>query len=680
MHLHTLKLHNIRSYTEQTINFPEGTTLLAGDVGAGKSTILLAIEFALFGILKGTTTGEALLRNGHSEGNVELTFSIEEKTVTIHRTLKRTTSINQSTGWISINGEKKDLSAVELKQGILDLLNYPKELLKKSKSLIYRYTVYTPQEEMKHILLGEHEERLDVLRRVFGIERYKRILENSTIAISHIKDKKKQLYVTLETFNKLQEQIKEKQEQLQILQHQEEQLLPQLTTIRTTINQQQTFLTTKEEHLKQLLQTQQRHTMLMTTIDNYKQHHVNQKKEYEQLQEQLLTLEKELQTQPFDTVLLPKKEQELQTLEQEKNILLQQSSSTQTTITHAQRMIQDIQTLDNCPTCKQLVNTEHKHAVTTKEQTTINNCQQTLQQLRDQEEQLTKKITTGKQELEHLRKQHQTYLLQEHKKHAINEKRQTQQKKEQQLTQLAQQLSNYQQELQTLATPGDLTTYQTGLTTAKKELEQLQQQERTLSITHATITTRKNDYAKELALLTEQQKRKERLQQRYTYLQQFQEYLENIFQPSITTMEKTIMLKVHQDFNTSFQQWFNSLMDNTIIEVTINEYFTPVIRQNGHDLDYAYLSGGEKTACALAYRLALNQTINKLMNTIKTKDLLILDEPTDGFSEEQLNKLRSVLEELNAKQILIVSHEAKIESFVKNLLRVTKQEHHSSVS
>jgi exonuclease SbcC len=49
------------------------------------------------------------------------------------------------------------------------------------------------------------------------------------------------------------------------------------------------------------------------------------------------------------------------------------------------------------------------------------------------------------------------------------------------------------------------------------------------------------------------------------------------------------------------------------------------------------------------------------MSKIKTKDLVILDEPTDGFSEQQLDKMRGVLEELNAEQLIIVSHEQKIE-------------------
>ena len=91
------------------------------------------------------------------------------------------------------------------------------------------------------------------------------------------------------------------------------------------------------------------------------------------------------------------------------------------------------------------------------------------------------------------------------------------------------------------------------------------------------------------------------------------------------------------------------------------------------------LSGGEKTACSLAYRLALNKVINDLISRIKTKDLIILDEPTDGFSAEQLDRVRDVLKQLNMKQIIIVSHEGKIESFVDNVIRIQKQEHISVV-
>jgi exonuclease SbcC len=71
--------------------------------------------------------------------------------------------------------------------------------------------------------------------------------------------------------------------------------------------------------------------------------------------------------------------------------------------------------------------------------------------------------------------------------------------------------------------------------------------------------------------------------------------------------------------------------------------------------------------------------INDLISTIRTKDLIILDEPTDGFSSQQLDKMREVLEQLDLKQIVVVSHEPKIESFVENVIRITKDEHISRI-
>ena len=107
--------------------------------------------------------------------------------------------------------------------------------------------------------------------------------------------------------------------------------------------------------------------------------------------------------------------------------------------------------------------------------------------------------------------------------------------------------------------------------------------------------------------------------------------------------------------------------------VTLDDNITPVIEQHDYELDYAYLSGGERTAVALAYRLALNQVINSILSKIKTKDLVILDEPTDGFSDQQLDKMREVLEQLNVAQLIIVSHEQKIEGFVENVIRFKKE-------
>ena len=83
-----IKLHNIRSYSNQVIEFPSGSVLLSGDIGSGKSTILLAIEFALFGSDTERLSGNALLRKGADEASVELSLELAGQEIIIKRGLK----------------------------------------------------------------------------------------------------------------------------------------------------------------------------------------------------------------------------------------------------------------------------------------------------------------------------------------------------------------------------------------------------------------------------------------------------------------------------------------------------------------------------------------------------------------------------------------------------------------
>ncbi|PIN71895.1 chromosome segregation protein SMC, partial [Candidatus Woesearchaeota archaeon CG10_big_fil_rev_8_21_14_0_10_47_5] len=84
------------------------------------------------------------------------------------------------------------------------------------------------------------------------------------------------------------------------------------------------------------------------------------------------------------------------------------------------------------------------------------------------------------------------------------------------------------------------------------------------------------------------------------------------------------------------------------------------------------------TSCSLAYRLALNRVINNNL-ALNTRNFIALDEPTDGFSNQQLDRMRDVLDQLGLKQVIIVSHEQKIESFVESVIRIAKEEHVSRV-
>jgi len=81
------------------------------------------------------------------------------------------------------------------------------------------------------------------------------------------------------------------------------------------------------------------------------------------------------------------------------------------------------------------------------------------------------------------------------------------------------------------------------------------------------------------------------------------------------------MIKLKAEFSKLFDEWFCMLVSDSF-DVSLTDDFTPIIEYQDYEIDYAYLSGGERTAVALAYRLALNQVINSLMSKNQKQETL----------------------------------------------------------
>ena len=164
---------------------------------------------------------------------------------------------------------------------------------------------------------------------------------------------------------------------------------------------------------------------------------------------------------------------------------------------------------------------------------------------------------------------------------------------------------------------------------------------------------------------------------RIAFTDQIGLWLNQHFIPSLVQIESQVLVSVKDEFNKLFQKWFYLLIEAGDIDIEIDEFFTPIVNQSGYRLEVDSLSGGEKTSIALAYRLALNEIIRRMI--MFDDNLLILDEPTDGFSKEQLVQIKNVLEELTAAQVIIVSHEKELEGFVETIFRVAKESEKSQV-
>src|SRR6476659_5501786 len=174
--------------------------------------------------------------------------------------------------------------------------------------------------------------------------------------------------------------------------------------------------------------------------------------------------------------------------------------------------------------------------------------------------------------------------------------------------------------------------------------------------------------------IVEMEKKIESLEKKFEglqYMENVGRWLDECFIPSLDIIETHVMATINEGFGHLFQKWFNLLVESPDIIVELDQCFAPVVHQNGHMMEVNTLSGGEKTAVAMAYRLALNEVIKRLANM--DDNLLILDEPTDGFSKEQMYQLKYVFDGLNASQVIIVSHEKELEGFVECTCRVIKE-------
>jgi len=681
MIINKIKLENIRSYVNEEINFTSGSTLLSGNIGSGKSSTLLAIDFALFGFTRGELSGDALLRNGEKKGSVELHFNIDGKDVVIKRGLKKSgDSVSQDYGYIYSGGVKKEGTANELKLAILDLLKYPKEMLTK-KSLIYRYTVYTPQEEMKQILIGNKELRLDVLRKIFNIDKYKRIKENSKILLSKLKDKRKEFEIVGSDL-----EIKEKEElenKTKIRNFEEF-----LNKINIDIELNSNLILNKkkdvqEEEIKieDLRELKKQLDISKVNFGNKESNLENNKRRIEELESSVKILEESVKKEfSAENVLSKIEEKNKEIFSKDENVkeINNKIQEIKVKTNHANEIIQSIKDLKQCPTCKQDVKDEYKNEIIKNESERIKDFEDFLEKYSQNYKDINKDLIFLKEELESLRKIEKDIELNKLKLESLNEKKEFKIKIEEENLILKKEIEELRvKELNLISKLKDFS--EDNYKRLKEKLESLVRKEKELEIKRAELNSEVRNVKINLEKLETEIKIKKDAKERLSKIKELQYFLEDKFGVLMDSLERKIMLRVHYDFNDLFKKWFDILVDNELIKIDLDEEFSPKIEQNGYDIDYNYLSGGEKTAAALAYRLALNQVINNLMSEIKTRDLLILDEPTDGFSDEQLERMRMVLEELNIKQIIIVSHEDKIESFVENVIKIEKKEHVSRV-
>jgi len=667
-----LILENIRSYENLTIEFPKGSVLLAGDIGSGKTSILLGLQFALFGLQPGQK-GSSILRQGADEAYTSLDIEVDGEIVTLERTIKKSKSgsITQDKSIITTGTNRDELSTLEMKDKVIKLLNYPKEFTKKS-NLLYKFTVYTPQEEMKAIVQEKPEVRLDTLRHIFGIDRYKRIKDNAQILLSKVKESVKIKEILISELNLLKEKRELETENKIALAKKSNDLNIEL----------QQLIKVKEDAENKL-------SSIQDMIDNKreldselskKQVFLQGKKDLEsRMKKEVVLMQKQVQEKiDFSEERL---KASLDLLEKHKNILEEKNSiflelSSRISVLDSKkeaplRLKNKITSLEECPTCLQAVGQDQKYRIEKQTQYDIEEIDRDLEQKIQTKQSLVKEIETEKElirgyesdknnfQQNKIKYDHQKTIETKIKSDAFVLDRTSNE-----ITELEYQIEELRIKIQSFAKS------QETFDLAKVEFQNINEKMRIKEIAFATKEKELELLKIKLEELSEEIQKKEKIRDQLNHLKGLQGWVQKNFITLVDSMEKIRMEQLRNEFSMIFNEWFSTLVSDSL-SVRLDEDFTPIITNQDYEIDYNFLSGGERTATALAYRLSLNQVLNSQSN-IKTKDIVILDEPTDGFATEQIHKMRDIFEQLKAEQMILVSHEEQIEGFVDHIIRIKK--------
>lgn len=164
MLLKTLALRNYRKYKEAVVEFPDGVIGIIGLNGVGKTTLVEAIGWALFGHVAARTTKELIKREGasaHEPCSVALDFELEGDRYSVVREMTGKNLVPRAS--LRVNGKLSTTNAEEVSAAIQEKIGMD--------HLAFFTSVFARQKELNALSVMKAAERKKLVLRMLGIER-----------------------------------------------------------------------------------------------------------------------------------------------------------------------------------------------------------------------------------------------------------------------------------------------------------------------------------------------------------------------------------------------------------------------------------------------------------------------------------------------------------------------------
>ncbi len=181
----SLSLKNWTSHTNTNLTFTKGVNLFIGIIGSGKTSVLEAISYALFGKIPGGSRKREkkneIIRYGEDKAEVKMEFELDGKNYTIIRSIHNSKS--EAELYIDDLLAEKGVSRVN-------------EYIEKKIGLDYKTFVnilFSAQNELDKILVMESSKRKEIMDKMMGIEEMSNVMDKATKIINKLKTRKRAL-------------------------------------------------------------------------------------------------------------------------------------------------------------------------------------------------------------------------------------------------------------------------------------------------------------------------------------------------------------------------------------------------------------------------------------------------------------------------------------------------------
>lgn len=727
-----LLVENIRSYKSDIIVLPpSGIIVIYGPSGSGKTSLLMSINFALFGMATGPRSGDVfdayknphgvdLLRVDSVRGKVRLLVAMGGRLYVIERIIeKQGNRYLSGTGlveeYVIDSGGVKPIarrvfeSRTEMDNYVVNLLGVHEKKSERgiATPLVYTTALYVPQFKTHEVMELGGEERTGIIERALGLEKYKLFKVNYEKVMKALKDKLKEIEIRIGEYSKrLKEKSREmllKDKERLLVEHDrlerekavvEEKYKALLNKLNELKEREKDLALRKQELLRQLDTYRKIYDKLLEVEDKIsrligipkfdealvneftsefqaKQRQIDQERSaiegrISAIDAELSNIENELRKLKDEILVFEKKASENK---KEQELVIKALTDMEAEY----RELEELVKRGVCPLCKQPITHEHGLKLIAEKFEKIRAEKARLERLRAELEKVISK-------LEELRKAVSSF---EDKKLKLGSERNLAVKRRDEIFEESRKISELLARLNELVTTRndlvcelakiDVKRVQLDMVDLDKKMAETRSQIDEVNKHIVNLLEVKEKISRELGKVEEALKTVERdlrevenlveeltkLQRDVGTLRSVNELLEHSFQ-AIGEVEKNVLKILVNEFRRYFYEYVSTLIPDQPVEVVVRDDFSVVqkIKIGRSTYDVSSLSGGQSIAISLAYRLALNQVVRRYSPTLR-KSVLILDEPTTGFSRELVSRLRDLLKSVGGAegQVLVVTHD-----------------------